>query len=69
MVAILPIAVVTVAEHIGDHTVLSQICGRQFLKNPGLSRTLIGDGVATAVSALIGVLPIRLMEKIQGLSV
>ena len=54
MVAILPIAVVTVAEHIGDHTVLSQICGRQFLKNPGLSRTLSGDGVATAVSALIG---------------
>lgn len=54
MVAVLPIAVVTVAEHIGDHTVLSQICGRQFLKNPGLSRTLIGDGVATAVSALIG---------------
>lgn len=54
MVAILPIAVVTVAEHIGDHTVLSQICGRQFLKNPGLSRTLIGDGVATAVSAFIG---------------
>lgn len=54
MVAILPIAVVTVAEHIGDHTVLSQICGRQFLKDPGLSRTLIGDGVATAVSALIG---------------
>ncbi len=54
MIAILPIAVVTVAEHIGDHTVLSQICGRQFLKDPGLSRTLIGDGVATAVSAFIG---------------
>ncbi|MBO3757128.1 uracil permease [Streptococcus suis] len=54
MIAILPIAVVTIAEHIGDHTVLSQICGRQFLKDPGLSRTLIGDGVATAVSAFIG---------------
>lgn len=54
MLAILPIAVVTVAEHIGDHTVLSQICGRSFLKNPGLHRTLIGDGVATAVSAFIG---------------
>ncbi|MDG3132194.1 NCS2 family nucleobase:cation symporter [Streptococcus suis] len=54
MLAILPIAVVTVAEHIGDHTVLSQICGRPFLKNPGLNRTLIGDGVATAVSAFIG---------------
>lgn len=54
MLAILPIAIVTVAEHIGDHTVLSQICGRQFLKDPGLNRTLIGDGVATAVSALLG---------------
>lgn len=52
--AILPVAVVTIAEHIGDHTVLSQICGREFLKNPGLHRTLIGDGVATAVSAFIG---------------
>ena len=54
MIAILPIAVVMVAGHIGYHTVLSQICGRQFLKDPGLSRTLIGDGVATAVSAFIG---------------
>lgn len=52
--AILPVAVLTIAEHIGDHTVLSQICGRQFLKTPGLHRTLIGDGVATAVSAFMG---------------
>ena len=52
--AILPVTVVTIAEHIGDHTVLSQICGRQFLKTPGLHRTLIGDGVATAVSAFMG---------------
>ncbi|MDY4511079.1 solute carrier family 23 protein [Streptococcus hyovaginalis] len=54
MLAILPIAVVTIAEHIGDHTVLGQITGRNYLKNPGLKRTLIGDGVATAVSAFIG---------------
>lgn len=52
--AILPVAVVTIAEHIGDHTVLSEICGRQFLKDPGLHRTLIGDGVATTVSAFLG---------------
>ena len=52
--AILPVAVVTIAEHIGDHTVLSQICDRQFLKNPGLHRTLIGDGIATSVSAFMG---------------
>ena len=52
--AILPVALVTISEHIGDHTVLGKICGRNFLKNPGLDKTLMGDGVATAVSALIG---------------
>lgn len=52
--AILPVAFVTISEHIGDHTVLGKICGRNFLKDPGLDRTLIGDGVATAVSAFIG---------------
>lgn len=53
-IAILPIAVVTISEHIGDHTVLGQICGRQFLKEPGLHRTLLGDGIATSVSAFLG---------------
>lgn len=52
--AILPVALVTISEHIGDHTVLSKICGKNFLKDPGLERTLMGDGVATAVSAFIG---------------
>lgn len=52
--AIIPVALVTISEHIGDHTVLSKICNRQFLKEPGLSRTLIGDGVASLVSATIG---------------
>lgn len=52
--AILPVALVTISEHIGDHTVLGKICGRNFLKDPGLDRTLIGDGVATAVSAFLG---------------
>lgn len=52
--AMLPIAFVTISEHIGDHTVLSRICGKNFLKEPGLDRTLMGDGVATAVSAFLG---------------
>lgn len=52
--AILPVAFVTISEHIGDHTVLGKICGRNFLKDPGLDKTLIGDGVATAVSAFMG---------------
>lgn len=52
--AILPVAFVTISEHIGDHTVLGKICGRNFLKDPGLERTLMGDGIATAVSAFMG---------------
>lgn len=52
--AILPVALVTISEHIGDHTVLGKICGRNFLKEPGLDKTLMGDGIATSISALLG---------------
>lgn len=52
--AILPIALVTISEHIGDHIVLGEVCGSNFLEKPGLHRTLMGDGIATFVSALIG---------------
>lgn len=52
--AILPVAIVTISEHIGDHTILGKICGKNFLQEPGLSRTLIGDGLATSVSAFLG---------------
>lgn len=54
MWAIVPVVLVTISEHIGDHTVLSEIAGKNFLKDPGLDHTLIGDGVATAVSAFFG---------------
>lgn len=53
-IAILPIAIVSISEHIGDHTVLGKICGKDFLKDPGLDKTLIGDGIATSLSALLG---------------
>ncbi len=47
----IPVSLVTVAEHIGDHKNLGNIIGRDLLsKEPGLTRTLIGDGIATAVS-------------------
>lgn len=52
--AILPVAFVTIAEHIGDHSVLGKICGRNFLKDPGIDKTLMGDGIATSVSAFLG---------------
>ncbi len=49
-----PIAFVTIAEHIGNHTVLGEVIGRDLLKDPGLDKTLFGDGVATFVSAAMG---------------
>ena len=49
-----PISFVTIAEHIGEHKVLGSITGEDFLKDPGLDKTLMGDGVATLVAALIG---------------
>jgi len=49
-----PISFVTIAEHIGDHKVLGSITSKDFLKDPGLDKTLIGDGVATLAAALIG---------------
>ena len=53
-IAILPLAFVTIAEHIGDHTVLGKICNRDFIKDPGLDRTILGDGLATFVAGMIG---------------
>lgn len=54
LLTIAPIALVTMAEHIGDHTALGTIIGKDLLKNPGLDRTLLGDGIATFVAGLFG---------------
>lgn len=52
--AIIPLVFVTVAEHIGDHTVSSTITGKNFLKDPGLDKTLLGDGLATLFAGFVG---------------
>lgn len=54
LLTIAPIALVTMAEHIGDHTALGSIIGKNLLKNPGLDRTLLGDGIATFVAGILG---------------
>jgi uracil permease len=51
---LVPVAVVTIAEHIGDQIVLSRVVGRNFLRRPGLDRSLAGDGLATMLAALLG---------------
>src|SRR5690606_17626933 len=54
IVLMVPIAVVTVAEHIGDQMVLSKVVGRNFIQKPGLHRSILGDGVATVIASLLG---------------
>ena len=54
VLTIVPIALVTMVEHVGDHKVLSEIIGRDLIEDPGLQRTLLGDGLATFIAALLG---------------
>lgn len=51
---IAPIALVTFVEHIGDISASSAVCGKDFLKDPGLHRTLWGDGLATMLAGFLG---------------
>ncbi len=54
IVAIAPIALVVFIEHIGDITTNGAVVGKNFFENPGIHRTLIGDGLATILAGLLG---------------
>ena len=54
MLIIVPIAIVTLVEHIGDITTNGAVVGKDFMREPGLHRTLIGDGLATALAGVFG---------------
>ena len=54
IITIVPIALATVMEHIGDISAISATTGENYIADPGLHRTLIGDGLATSFSALFG---------------
>lgn len=54
IIAIMPIAFATIMEHIGDMLAIGSTVGKDYLTNPGLHRTLSGDGVATVVASLFG---------------
>lgn len=51
---IVPAVLAVFMEHIGDITTNGKVCGQNFIEDPGLNRTLLGDGLATAVASLIG---------------
>ena len=54
VLTVIPLAFATICEHIGDHKVLGKITNRDYISEPGLHRTLMGDGIATAFAGLIG---------------
>ena len=54
IVTIMPIALATMVEHIGDICAISSTVGKNFVADPGLHRTLVGDGLATSLAALFG---------------
>lgn len=54
VLTIAPIALVTIAEHLGDHMALSTIIKKDLVNDPGLDKTLLGDGIATSVAGLLG---------------
>ena len=54
IIAIMPIAIATMMEHIGDISAISATCGRNYIDDPGLHRTLLGDGLATSLASLFG---------------
>lgn len=54
VITIVPIALATMIEHIGDISAISSTVGRNYLEDPGLHRTLVGDGIATILASLFG---------------
>lgn len=54
IITIMPIALATMIEHIGDMCAISSTTGKNYLQDPGLHRTLMGDGLATALASLFG---------------
>ena len=54
IITIMPIALATMIEHIGDISAISSTCNRNYIAEPGLHRTLLGDGLATILASLFG---------------
>lgn len=62
----IPVAIAPAVEHVGDILAISNVTGKDFLKKPGLHRTLFGDGLATSASALFGGPPNTTYSEVTG---
>ncbi|MBR5149586.1 MAG: uracil-xanthine permease [Bacteroidaceae bacterium] len=66
IIFMLPVAIAPVIEHIGDVYAINEVAGKDFVKDPGLHRTMLGDGLACIASACIGGPPVTTYSEVTG---
>lgn len=66
IVFMIPVAIAPVIEHIGDVYAINEVAGKDFVKDPGLHRTMLGDGLACVVAAFIGGPPVTTYSEVTG---
>lgn len=62
----IPVAIAPAVEHVGDMLAISQVTGKDYLKKPGLHRTITGDGIATMAAAMVGAPPNTTYSEVTG---
>ena len=63
---IVPVAIAPAIEHVGDILAVSSITGKDYVKNPGIHKTMLGDGIATSVASLLGGPPNTTYSEVSG---
>jgi uracil permease len=66
IIFMIPVAIAPVIEHIGDVYAINEVTGKDFVKDPGLHRTMLGDGLACIASAIIGGPPVTTYSEVTG---
>jgi len=62
----IPVAIAPIIEHVGDMYAIGGVCNKNFIEKPGLNRTLLGDGIATAVAGFFGGVPNTTYSEVTG---
>ena len=66
IIFMIPVAIAPVIEHIGDVYAINEVAGKDFVKDPGLHRTMLGDGLACIAASLIGGPPVTTYSEVTG---
>ena len=66
IIFMIPVAIAPVIEHIGDVYAINEVAGKDFVKDPGLHRTMLGDGLACVAAAFIGGPPVTTYSEVTG---